>query len=339
MRRATLRGVALAGRRAPTAARPARLHFAAAAVALRRRDVCSALLRPAPRLARRLLWGGATLDTGEASDHTGTSYSVEDVCGWLHSELGSDVSALDTRGMAGGGSMGEHLVFATATSKAHMSRIAKAVQHELKHRGVVMFDQAPTIEGRHSDDWLLVDGGSVVVSVLTRQARERLSLESHWLSLGATLVELPAEIFAPPEVPQVSPISAEAAAQGRESLGLGYPAAPPTHWGGVPGDPDPIYSDETVAQDATLSDEALAWLREAEISSGAADADEQVDKFADEYAGGSTEDGEYEYDYSSSSFECEYGSSEDSSEYYYDEGSGWSHHDEGEPPPKGGDRA
>ena len=52
-----------------------------------------------------------------------------------------------------------------------MQRLAKAVAFELKQRGVIMFGQPPTIEGERTDDWMLVDGGEVVVSVSAEASR------------------------------------------------------------------------------------------------------------------------------------------------------------------------
>ena len=115
-------------------------------------------------------------------------YTNEDVVQWLRAERAEDVVALDVRDLLGG-AVGDTFVFATGRSRPHMKRVAEAVRHELKHRGVIAFGEPPSIEGSHADDWLLVDGGSVVVSVMVRAARERLALERHWEEQGATVIE------------------------------------------------------------------------------------------------------------------------------------------------------
>ena len=97
---------------------------------------------------------------------------------------------LDISGLIGGAA-GENLLFATGRSKVHLLRVAKAVKFELKHRGVLINGVPPSIEGSAADDWMVVDGGAVVVSVMEGQMRERLALEQHWEDQGARRVELP----------------------------------------------------------------------------------------------------------------------------------------------------
>lgn len=124
-------------------------------------------------------------------------YTTLDVVQWLRAERAESVKALDISQLLGG-SMGETFVFATGRSRVHMLRLAKAVRHEFKHRGVLTFGEPPAIEGADAaDDWMLVDGGSVVVSVMARAARERLALERHWEDQGAKPIELPP----PPDEP------------------------------------------------------------------------------------------------------------------------------------------
>lgn len=84
-----------------------------------------------------------------------------------------------------GGAVGSHLVVATANTSRHMRSIAKAVITELKQRQVVVFGKAPVIEGAKADDWMLVDGGDVVLNVFTHQARNMYDLETHWREMGA----------------------------------------------------------------------------------------------------------------------------------------------------------
>ena len=124
--------------------------------------------------------------------------TTDDVVGWLRAERALDVRALDV-GHLSKGAMGETLVFATARSKAHMLRVAKAVRHEMKHRGVQVENNTgygpPTIEGTHSEDWLLIDSGDVVVCIMIPTAREDLRLEEHWQKQGAAEIDLPPDPY------------------------------------------------------------------------------------------------------------------------------------------------
>lgn len=115
-------------------------------------------------------------------------YSVDEVVNWLDAELAVSLTVMDARGLMGG-VVGDFLVFATARSASHMKRIAKSVAHELKSRGVVMYGSAPTIEGLDADDgWMLIDGGQVVINVMTAEAQRELRLEPHWEMNGAKVV-------------------------------------------------------------------------------------------------------------------------------------------------------
>ena len=61
--------------------------------------------------------------------------------------------------------------------------------HELSARGVLMFGSAPTIEGLNSDDgWMVIDGGQVLVNVMTIEAQRKFELEHRWETNGATVV-------------------------------------------------------------------------------------------------------------------------------------------------------
>lgn len=85
---------------------------------------------------------------------------MHEVVDWINDVHASNVTVLDVQDVMGG-AVGKYLVFATAHTRNHMQRIAKTVTHELKERGVVMFGSSPKIEGAHSEDWMLVDGGEV----------------------------------------------------------------------------------------------------------------------------------------------------------------------------------
>ena len=168
-----------------------------------------------------------------------TKFSAEDVAGWMRAERAVDVAAYDVSHLLGG-AVGEAFVFGAGRSRPHMHRVAKAVKYELKQRNVEILDRVPTIEGSsNADDWLLIDGGSVVVSVMVEAARERLALERHWEEQGAELIELP-----PEEEPEPMPFAAGALPG--ETLAEGEIPSPPTHWGDVSpvsAGLDPVYAE------------------------------------------------------------------------------------------------
>ncbi len=72
----------------------------------------------------------------------------------------------------------DYIVIADATSKRHVKALADNVAVEVKKEGFMPLGR----EGDRDSDWTLVDIGSVVVHVMTPQAREFYDLEGLWSS-------------------------------------------------------------------------------------------------------------------------------------------------------------
>ncbi len=72
----------------------------------------------------------------------------------------------------------DYIVIADATSKRHVKALADNVNVEVKKAGFMPLGR----EGDRDSDWTLVDVGSVVVHVMTPQAREFYDLEGLWSS-------------------------------------------------------------------------------------------------------------------------------------------------------------
>ncbi len=72
----------------------------------------------------------------------------------------------------------DYMVIADATSKRHVKALADNVRVEAKKAGCIPLGH----EGERDSDWTLVDIGSVVVHVMTPQAREFYDLEGLWSS-------------------------------------------------------------------------------------------------------------------------------------------------------------
>jgi len=249
---------------------------------------------------------------------------MEDVVGWLRAERAEDVRALSVSGLLGG-AIGEHLLFATGRSRTHMSRIARAVQQEFKAAGVIRYGQAPAIEGQHSDDWLLVDGGDVVVSIMEPSARASLSLEDHWQTQGAIEVELPPdELISSPSVEGVAMAASMLGAM--PALEANVPT-PPASWGvsdvSAPHieavyreDGDIILDDDAAAgptgKEAADREAAERELAEDRSNTGNEYNDDDYDEYSgssvDEYSGSSDDldDGSYLGYYEDEAYLAEY---------------------------------
>lgn len=237
------------------------------------------------------------------------SVTVSDAVGWLRAERAEDVTALDVSSLLGG-AVGDAFVFGTGRSKPHMLRIAKAVKYELKERGVRTNNRTPAIEGQSADDWLLIDGGSVVVSVMVEAARARLALEQHWEAQGALRLDLP-----PADEQPVSSLLAAEALPG-ETLAPDEIPRPPRHWGAQADDAvlEEVYRERGDDDALLLQVESAA----AERADGATRRGRAEDDEDDEDAQGEEyyEEEYVEYDYE----EYDYGDVYDEEEYdEYDE--------------------
>lgn len=72
----------------------------------------------------------------------------------------------------------DYIVIADATSKRHVKALADNVNTEAKKAGFSPLGR----EGDRDSDWTLVDIGSVIVHVMTPQARKFYDLEGLWSS-------------------------------------------------------------------------------------------------------------------------------------------------------------
>lgn len=69
----------------------------------------------------------------------------------------------------------EYFIIANGTSSTHVKALADEVEDKLSKSGV----EPNNIEGRASG-WILLDYGSVVVHVFTKEARDYYNLERLW---------------------------------------------------------------------------------------------------------------------------------------------------------------
>ncbi len=72
--------------------------------------------------------------------------------------------------------MADYFVIASGTSSTHVKSLAEEVEFRLKEAG-----EAPLrTEGFHTNNWFLLDYGSVIVHVFSPEAREFYDLEHLW---------------------------------------------------------------------------------------------------------------------------------------------------------------
>ncbi len=90
----------------------------------------------------------------------------------LDDKKAEDIAVLDTTDLT---VVGEYFVIATGNSSTHVKSLADDVEYELQKLGV----EPDHIEGR-ATGWILLDYGSVLVHVFTRDNRDYYNLEHLW---------------------------------------------------------------------------------------------------------------------------------------------------------------
>jgi ribosome-associated protein len=84
-----------------------------------------------------------------------------------------DTVAID---IVGKSSLADHMVVTSGRSNRHVAAVANQVVKALRDNG---FDK-PRIEGLPHADWVLVDGGDVIVHIFRPEVREFYNIEKMW---------------------------------------------------------------------------------------------------------------------------------------------------------------
>ena len=91
----------------------------------------------------------------------------------LESNKAEDVVAINLIGKA---SFADHMVIATGTSQRHVASMAVHLKEKMKTTGLTKV----LLEGTAQNDWVLIDGGDVIVHLFTHEIREFYAIEKIW---------------------------------------------------------------------------------------------------------------------------------------------------------------
>jgi ribosome-associated protein len=91
----------------------------------------------------------------------------------LEDAKAEDIVAID---IAGKSSLADHMVVTSGRSNRHVSAVADQVVKALREAGFTK----PRVEGLPHADWVLVDGGDVIVHIFRPEVREFYNLEKMW---------------------------------------------------------------------------------------------------------------------------------------------------------------
>ena len=84
-----------------------------------------------------------------------------------------DIVQIDLRGRS---SIGDYMVIASGRSSRQINAIATNLMDHLKQ----ILQCSARIEGKDSDDWILVDTGDIIVHLFRPEVREFYQLEKMW---------------------------------------------------------------------------------------------------------------------------------------------------------------
>lgn len=78
--------------------------------------------------------------------------------------------------ITGKSSLSDHMVVTSGRSNRHVSAVADQVVKALREHGF----SKPRVEGLPHADWVLVDGGDVIVHIFRPEVREFYNIEKMW---------------------------------------------------------------------------------------------------------------------------------------------------------------
>jgi len=88
-----------------------------------------------------------------------------------------DITVLDVRKLT---SRYDTMIIATAESSRQVKALAQHVREALKKAGAIIIG----VEGEQSGEWVLVDGGDIVVHIMQPATRAYYNLEELWTPLS-----------------------------------------------------------------------------------------------------------------------------------------------------------
>lgn len=97
----------------------------------------------------------------------------------LDADKAEEITVLDLRGKS---SIADYMVIASGRSSRHLGSMAQHLQEKLGSRKI----SGVAIEGATQGDWVLVDGGDIIVQLFRPEIRAFYNLEKMW---GAGLQE------------------------------------------------------------------------------------------------------------------------------------------------------
>ena len=97
-------------------------------------------------------------------------------------KVGLDIKILKVEELT---TLADYFVLVSGQSNTQVRALADAAEDRLTELGL----SAPRREGRGGDSWILLDAGTVIAHVFTREAREYYQLEKLWADAETVEIE------------------------------------------------------------------------------------------------------------------------------------------------------
>ena len=98
---------------------------------------------------------------------------LKDIISNLDDNKAKDITSIPLEGKS---DIADHLVIATGTSSRHVSSLAQRIVTNLKEYGL----KSINAEGLEKGDWVLIDGGDIIVHLFREEVRDFYNLEKLW---------------------------------------------------------------------------------------------------------------------------------------------------------------
>ncbi|KAJ3292920.1 hypothetical protein HK104_004898 [Borealophlyctis nickersoniae] len=129
-------------------------------------------------------------DLGQVQDQDKGPLRLEEIVAVLKEEHGTNLVVIDMRSKS---DFTDYMVIVEGRSRKHIYNLADAVRRKAKFR--IPYDSSlpqtgVTIEGRDTEDWMVLDTGRFILHCFTREARALYNLEGLWTAIKDPLLHL-----------------------------------------------------------------------------------------------------------------------------------------------------
>ena len=115
----------------------------------------------------------AALSADEKSTHAQSNAMLDLVLTCLDDDKAEEIVSISLEGKS---AIADHMVVASGRSQRHVGALADHLTRRMKEEG---FGSA-RVEGLTQADWVLIDGGDVIVHIFRPEVREFYKLEKMW---------------------------------------------------------------------------------------------------------------------------------------------------------------